>query len=96
MPTFRAKEAAEPGARPIQVLDKYQHGNQQHRESNKDGIWRERRIEVSVNKLRLSSAGPAAGGRPSACWRRRILVSAGGDPLGHFFPASSSCCCFTS
>jgi len=37
MPTFRANEAAEPGARPIQVLDKYQHGNQQHRESNKDG-----------------------------------------------------------
>ena len=37
MPTFRANEAAEPGARPIQVLDKYQHGNQQYRESNKDG-----------------------------------------------------------
>jgi len=96
MPTFRAKEAAEPGAQPIQVLDKYQHGNQQHRESNKDGDLAGAADRGLGEQAEAEQRRPAAGGRPSACWRRRILVSAGGDPLGHFFPASSSCCCFTS
>jgi len=49
-----------PGERPIQVLDKSQHGNQQYREKARMVIWSERRIEVSVNKLRLNSASPAA------------------------------------
>ena len=30
------------------------------------------------------------------CQHPRILGSAGGDPLGHFFPAFSSCWSFTS
>jgi hypothetical protein len=33
----RGLDGAELGERPIQVLDKCQHGNQQYRESNKDG-----------------------------------------------------------
>ena len=60
MPTFRAKEAAEPGARPIQVRISTSMEISSTAKATRMGIWRERRIEVSVNKLRLNSASPAA------------------------------------